>query len=262
MNKQNLEKLINFVCEIAELDGNQWMREKLEEKFSQKLDTSIGLPQMDEIYEYCLRKIVKEHAEKFYEEFKLTSIKDKLIDDFIRMEKFRREDKFEDFCMAVYQQVEGIVNALSSKLVKQYIIDNKDVVIYKEWNKELVMYEEKKLLQLIFYFKLTEDDVVRKFEKEMLDWDFNDKFKSILFYYYFNKRYISSFAEFQKIAFLGFDLHQARNLNHRGGKITENQQKTILKVQSNSHKYYFKFIGFLEDFITRINYRIEPDKNL
>jgi hypothetical protein len=52
-------------------------------------------------------------------------------------------------------------------------------------------------------------------------------------------------------------MHQARNLNHRGGKVTEKQQKTIDKVQTNSHRYYFKFIGFLEDFIFMVNRNIE-----
>ena len=42
----------------------------------------------------------------------LVEIKSKLIEDFIRMEHFRRDDNFEDFCLAMFQQLEGTINFL------------------------------------------------------------------------------------------------------------------------------------------------------
>ena len=60
---------------------------------------------INEIYEYCIEKIIKQQANEFYEDFPLQSIKDILIGDYIRMESFRRKDNFGDFCLSLYQQI-------------------------------------------------------------------------------------------------------------------------------------------------------------
>lgn len=254
MDKTNLIKLIDFISELTELNGNEWLKKELMSKLTSNSLVSFELSKMDEIYEYCLQQIIKEHAEKFYEEFKLNSIKEKLIDDFIRMEKFRREDNFEDFCLAIFQQIEGIVNSLVTDEIHKMIIDNKDSVTHKSKNKNNGIYESQKLWQLIFPF-LKEQDLLNKISKPIYEWDFSERYRVILFVYYFNKK-IYNHQDFQGIFFLGNELYQSRNLNHRGGKTTENQKRTIDKVTSNSHRYYFKFMGFLEDFSNKINSNI------
>lgn len=254
-NKPSLLKLLKLVEEISQTPGNEWFKKELSEKNSLSDSPSIVNPKINDIYEFCIRLIIKEHAEKFYSDFKLTSIKSKLIEDFIRMEKFRREDNFEDFCLALFQQIEGIVNELISIEIQSIIKDQQNTETHKVKNKSSGLYESHRLWQLIFYPMLSAPDLEKKLAKPIFEWDFTERYKAVLFIYYFAKR-IYNYQSFQDVFFLGNELYQSRNLNHRGGRVTENQQRTIDKVKSSSHKYYFKFLGFLEDFTTAVNKNI------
>jgi hypothetical protein len=248
-NKQNLKTLIDFVNDIANQNGNEWFKKEL---INSLISHEHSSSELKEIYEYCIKIILKDQANKFYSDFKLLTIKTKLIDDFIRMEQFRRDDNFEDFCLALFQQIEGIVNELSNADVVNYLKKEYRTSSHKVKNKATGTYEQKKVYQLIFHTSLTETDVQNKLNKPMSEWDFTERYKSVLFYYYFNKK-IFNYYDFQLIFMLGHELYQSRNLNHRGGKISDNQKRTIDKVLSNSHRYYFKFLGYLEDFTTKIN---------
>lgn len=263
-NKESLEKLLILIDEICKDKENFWFKEALSNRrnFKNPIKYDVAEPESDgddsisRIYEYCIKDIVTKQANKFYEDFKIDHIKQKLIDDFIRMEHFRREDNFEDFCLAMFQQLEGTVNSLISVELQSYIIENKTLNTHMVKDKNSGVYVQNVLWQLLFYpSDLSPIDLEKKINKTIFEWDFSEKFKVVLFYYYFNKR-IYNFHDFQSIYFLGNDLYQSRNLNHRGGKTTENQKKIINKVTSDSQKYYFKFLGFLEDFLSTINKNI------
>ena len=71
----------------------------------------------------------------FYKDFNLPSINDELCNDYVRMEQYRREDNFEEFCMAMFQQIELIVNTLSNNNIENYVREN--------WNKYLVSWDDK-----------------------------------------------------------------------------------------------------------------------
>jgi hypothetical protein len=45
-------------------------------------------------------------------------------------------------------------------------------------------------------------------------------------------------------------------LNHRGGKKTPKQIEVTSKIKESKSKYYFKFLGLFEDFVTRVNMTI------
>jgi hypothetical protein len=91
INRDSLSKLVVFIGEIAKTEGYEWFRNEIASKLN--LDSELGNPTaIEEIYEYCIRLIIKEQAEKFYEDFKLIDIKEDLLEDFVRMEKFRREE--------------------------------------------------------------------------------------------------------------------------------------------------------------------------
>jgi hypothetical protein len=249
--KQDLKTLIDFVNDIANQKGNEWFKAELKDKISLQIHST----EIEEIYEYCIRQILKDQATKFYSDFKLIPIKDKLIEDYIRMEQFRRDDRFEDFCLALFQQIEGIVNYLSNDEVVKYFQLHYLSPSHKIKNKDTSRFDQKQLWQLIFFGELENLEIENKLKKSMIDWDFSERYKSILYYFYFNK-IVYNYYDFQTIFFLGNDLYQSRNLNHRGGKISNKQKIIIEKVTSNSHKYYFKFLGYLEDFTSKINAQI------
>lgn len=254
--KESLEKLLLLIDEICNEEECLWFKEKIQNGYS-----VASLVQLDnegsinKIYEYCIKEIITKQANKFYEDFKIEDIKPKLIEDFIRMEHFRREDNFEDFCLAMFQQLEGIVNSLVNTEIQEFIIANQNNKTHNVKDKVSNIYVDNVLWQLIFFPTLSNKDLDTKLSKPILEWDFSEKYKAILFYYYFNKK-IYNFQNFQSIFFLGNELYQSRNLNHRGGKMSESQQKIINKVKSKSHKYYFKFLGFLEDITSAINERL------
>jgi hypothetical protein len=255
MDRNNLIKLIDFVIEISDLEENQWFKDNLSKSLSTNVSLNNNNAQLDEIYEYCLNKILNDQAKKFYDDIKLPQIQIKLMEDFIRMERFRREDNFEDFCLALFQQIEGIVNELSTNDIRLKFISTMNNFSHKVKNKETNIYENKKLWQLILFPNLSEDDLKNKVSKQLLDWDFMERFKLIMYFHYYNEK-IYNFYDFQKNVFLCNELYQSRNLNHRGGNTSDKQKTTVEKVKSNSHKYYFKFLGFIEDITTTLNSNI------
>jgi hypothetical protein len=254
-NKEQLNKLLKLVVEISNQPGNDWFKNELIPKNVTEIESNFSSNQMSEIYEHCLRKIIKEHAEHFYSDFKLLEIKNKLIEDFIRMEKFRREDNFEDFCLALFQQIEGVVNELATEDIQEKFISSQNKQTHNSKNKSTGQYESQKLWQLIFYPGLDNEALNKKTKKGISDWDFLERYKAILYFHYYKEK-IHNIHDFNIIFFLGSDLYQSRNLNHRGGRTSDNQKKAIDKVTANSHRYYFKFLGFLEDFMTKINLNI------
>lgn len=255
-SKESLEKLLVLIDEISKEEENLWFKDKIHKKYSTiSLNKYSSDESINKIYEYCIKEIIVKQANKFYEDFKIENIKPKLIEDFIRMEHFRRDDNFEDFCLAMFQQLEGTINSLVSDEMQNYIIENKELQTHKVREKNSRNYVPNTLWQLIFFPGLTNLDLEKKITKPISLWDFSERFKAVLFYYYFKKK-IYNYQDFQSIFFLGNELYQSRNLNHRGGKTTESQQKIINKVTSDSHKYYFKFLGFLEDTLSTVNMNI------
>jgi hypothetical protein len=75
MEKGNLKKLIDFVIELSQLKGNSWFKEDLSRKLMLNNSTKLSSSQLDEIYEHCLYKIINEHAQRFYSDFKIFSVK-------------------------------------------------------------------------------------------------------------------------------------------------------------------------------------------
>jgi hypothetical protein len=252
-NKESLKKLLDLIEKIIDDKENAWFRNDLGERVFPEINFSGD--HLEEIYEHCLRKILEDHGKNFYADFRLEDIKKGLTDDFIRMEKFRREDNFEEFCLAVFQQIERVVNSLADDNIKQVFLTNKGEISHKIKNKKTEVYERQELWKLIFFPSMNEVELNKKCEKTIGEWTFQERYKLILYYYYFNQK-IYSYHDFLTKSLLLDELYQMRNLNHRGGNTTEKQKNTIQKVKSNEHKYYFKFLGFLEDFISTVNKHI------
>ena len=58
MEKGNLEKLIDFVIELSKLNENSWFKEDLSRKLLVNNSSELSSPQLDEIYEHCVYKII------------------------------------------------------------------------------------------------------------------------------------------------------------------------------------------------------------
>ena len=255
LKKENLLKLFDFIQEVSELKGNEWFKDKLTNKYSaHNASADINDPAIAKIYEYCIKEIIQKQAETFYKDFKLLTIKHQLVSDFVRMEHFRRDDNFEDFCLAIHQQLEAIINYLCTDKLDfcNRIILDKNKSCYKIKNKEKNFWEEFKLWQLIISTYKTQLDADKLFNQQLIMWEYPLKLKAVIYYYCFSQK-IWDFYKFKEYNDLANEVYQSRNLNHRGGFQYETQKQLTDKIKNESHKYYFKFLGFLEDFTSKIN---------
>lgn len=117
--KAAIEKI--YLLTKQDVEFNEELRKKLGIASSAS-SALIDDERLNQIYEYCIEKIIRKQAEDFYKDFPITSIVSTLIDDYVRMESFRRKDNFGDFCLALYQQIENITNKIceSSVLCRSY----------------------------------------------------------------------------------------------------------------------------------------------
>ena len=255
MDKNNLEKLLKLITEISKIPGNEWFNTRLLILLGSD-SKGLGNSSLDEIYEFCIEMIIKDQASNFYKGFKIDSIKENLIRDFIRMERFRRKDSFEDFCLAGFQQVEAIVNFFICEPSFSLKFNSfKDLPSISKLNIETKKFYRggnQKVQNLIFM----NNDIskINEFlKKEPIDWFFNHRLRAVLYFSYFNGELKFSSNEFDAIYEIGNQLYIIRNTNHRGGNSSDYQERIKVDIMSNYNRYYFKFLGFLEDFVFKIN---------
>lgn len=86
--KSTLDKIVRLTQQNAEFYKS--LRDAL--KLSNPADNGIiSDERLNQIYEYCIEKILRKQAEEFYKDFPITSIVPTLVEDFVRMESFRRK---------------------------------------------------------------------------------------------------------------------------------------------------------------------------
>lgn len=204
--------------------------------------------------------IIKEQASRFYQGFKINSIKESLIQDFIRMERFRRKDGFEDFCLAGFQQVEGIVNYLAGTpffLEKFNSLRSSPSILKLDTATKTFFRSGKQTVASLIFMTNEQNKIVEFCGKQPVDWFFNHRLRAVLYFFYFNQEIKFSTTEFDSIYNTGNQLYLIRNSNHRGGNSTDYQERAKEEIMSNFDRYYFKFLGFLEDFIFKVNANLE-----
>lgn len=106
--KSTIDKIVQLSKQNPEFDAE--LRKRLEITSSAK--SVYDEERIAQIYEYCIEKVIRSQAIDFYKDFPLKSIIPTIVEDFVRMETFRRKDNFGDFCLSLYQQIECITNKL------------------------------------------------------------------------------------------------------------------------------------------------------
>ena len=108
-NREYLKKLLDFLRErILPIPGNQWFAKELYKLLAPASDARIS-----DIHEQCIESILTQQANEFYKDFVIADLRPQLIADFIKMEHWRRRNNIYEFSLAMYQQVECIVNYIS-----------------------------------------------------------------------------------------------------------------------------------------------------
>lgn len=243
-DKAKLKKFVQIIGDLLKIEGNEWLVDEILKTIG-KVSTVEEIAKhslIQNIHEYCVEQKIHKQATDFYGSFPIDEeVKKQLIADYKKMEHERRRDDFENFCLCVYQQIENITNYLFKKEIAPKWHFNKNKIAHA--------FSDGKVL--------TQNDLIIGSAK---DWYANVKFKALLFYFYFNEK-ISNIIPFNERVGIFEELYQVRNQNHRGGTPTEYQRKTLDKIKGNEAKYYFKFYGFLQDLITKLEMTLSNTKN-
>ncbi len=217
---------------------------------------------INQIYEYCIEKIIKQQAIEFYEDFPLQSVKNVLIEDFVRMESFRRKDNFGDFCLSLYQQIECMTNRLCEKKELSDITE-------KMWGHPAYLKIEKgkepsisnrsgdyTIASLLFPGNDRQSGNTNAFVKSRVSLQTQyaiDKIRTIVYFMGYKAMMKSSdYDSFVEITSLLNDIYQCRNMNHRGNTQSQWEKETFDRIIPLKSLYYFKFLGVLAQYVEYI----------
>jgi len=255
-DKDKLKKLVQIIGDLLKVEGNEWLIDEILKTIGETspVEEIAKHSVIQNIHEYCVEQKIEKQAIEFYQLFPIQEIKDQLIQDYKKMEHERRRDDFENFCLCLYQQIENVTNFLfESEVVSTWNNLKHNIAIKSFYDRNQKQYVfptngGTSIEKLIFQNTNPIEDLSK--------WHANRKFRAILYFFYFNREVTRDDYTFNSIYFTHEEIYQMRNQNHRGSKPSEYQQKTLNKIQGNESKYYFKFYGFLQDFITQIEYNV------
>jgi len=257
VKKDNLKSLLNFIEMLLTNENDDYFKNGLFEILSKNLpDQEISThPIIKKIYEHCIEEIIIKQSIGFYKDFAISQLVNELAQDYRKMEHERRRDDFESFSICVYQQIENITNYLFDNFIINIWDNEKDNHSIKSYyNSQLKKYTHPDRLGRSIESLIFENSIDKK-------WYANRKFRAVLFYYYYNKDIVKDDYDFNSIYYKMEEVYQVRNQNHRGTKPSGYQLRTISKIKGNESKYYFKFYGFLEDFVRNVSDNLQREKS-
>jgi hypothetical protein len=269
VKSSSIQKLLKFLKHLLDtIDGKQknWFILNLIDTIKQQgIDAKItDSTILNNINEYCIEEVIKQQAEDFYKKIIYPKKeKEQLISDFIEMEHHRRRNNFEGFCISMFQQMENITNLLFRELLHDLFKNERH--IKGLMNETEPNFKSIRLDQLIFFRGNTIPNIKEIepyfsiIDKPLKFWDFLLRFKVILYYAYFSK-FVYSSKQFHNVFFIGKSIYDIRNKIHRvefNKKIIENSSSFLPEENQN----YFKFYGFLHDFINRLSFFIDQNYN-
>ena len=254
--EHNLEVALDNIIQLAKQtpEFNRELRKRLQVAPSAN-SSFISDPKIDSIYEHCIEQIIKQHAAEFYKDFPINEIVPTLVNDFIRMEEFRRKDRFGDFCLAAYQQIECITNHLCESLMLSEIFKNMCnepayIKIGRDITPDIANRGNTNYSIAKLVYKNRYQDKLNSSLKEQ---SARDKIRVIIYFIgYKAMMKPNDYSPFSEYSNLIFDIYQCRNLNHRGNTNNEYEQSIYDRILPMKSFYYFKFMGALAQFIEYI----------
>lgn len=250
--RDEVKKILAVLGDKLKRPENSWLYGEMQKMFSLMTDHD---EKIDAIFELCVEQIIKEQAIRFYEYFPIESIKHQLVTDFIRMENFRRKDQFEDFCLAMYQQIECVTNCLGKddnlNMVFEHLLGFPAYVKDNDYSKRLITENPEKPLYLVadLLFNRHPEKVKRPLSEQYAI----DKIRSIVYFVTFKGAMSNN--DYERFVYLTdslYEIYQYRNKNHRGNVIKDFEKKIYDKIDPHKSLYCLKFMGVLADFIESI----------
>jgi hypothetical protein len=249
-NKEYLKKLLDFLKNrILSNPANAWFAKDL-----CKILTPVSDSRISDIHEQCIESILQYQAKEFYKDFVITDIKSQLISDFVKMEHWRRRNNIGEFGFAVFQQIECIINRISTdNTLSEVFRAMMDALCYVDGYNPLVSNRNLKSTYTIAQLLFMHDASAKSKETLSQQWVL-DKFKSIN-YFICHKGCLtnSQFNQFVEENNLFGEIYALRNLNHRGNNMTEPEKKRLKNIYANPSRAFLSITSFLCWFVNGVN---------
>lgn len=247
-NREYLKKLLDFLRDrILSIPENQWFTKEL-----YKLLAPVSDARISDIHEQCIETILTQQANEFYKDFVIADLRPQLIADFIKMEHWRRRNNIQEFCMALYQQIEAIVNFLGSDESLNLIWRNIRIAgffIDIKANDIRIRGNGKSIEKSIIY-----RPEIYKTSPELKDLVAMDKYKAILFLIVYKTNVTWNNKDFfNDDFFAGQDIYYVRNLNHRGNTSDLSKNARLLNILDNPTHSMCYLLGLYARFVSGIN---------
>ena len=238
--KSVLHKVVQLTRQNPEF--NTELREALDIAPS-AIGISIDDGKLEHIYEYCIEQILEHQSKSFYKHFTNCPFYSQLVYDYKRMERFARRNEFGDYSLALFQQIECLLNVI---FASNDFVD----AINKMW--DYVVYFNKKknsnvtIANVIFGYDDYLDKGLERAEKK--NFTVRDKLRIVIFF----------FKHFEDIL---NDIYLCRNTNHRGNDYSEDKYEDYLS--KSSYTYFLfgwsltQFMEMAEQYDTTMNHIIE-----
>ena len=249
-NREYLKKLLDFLRErILPIPGNQWFAKELYKLLAPASDARIS-----DIHEQCIESILTQQANEFYKDFVIADLRPQLIADFIKMEHWRRRNNIYEFSLAMYQQVECIVNYISrNNTLCEVFHTMMDCLCFVDAYPPTVDNRNPKSSYTVAQLLFMHDAPTKS--KEILPslWAY-DKFKAINYFVCHQ----TMLTNYQFDQFVGEnrifgELYALRNRVHRGNDLTEKEIERTKQVESNPSRGFLTLTAFLTWFIDSVN---------
>ena len=249
-NREYLKKLLDFLRErILPIPGNQWFAKELYKLLAPASDARIS-----DIHEQCIESILTQQANEFYKDFVIADLRPQLIADFIKMEHWRRRNNIYEFSLAMYQQVEYIVNYISrNNTLCEVFHTMMDCLCFVDAYPPTVDNRNPKSSYTVAQLLFMHDAPTKS--KEILPslWAY-DKFKAINYFVCHQ----TMLTNYQFDQFVGEnrifgELYALRNRVHRGNDLTEKEIERTKQVESNPSRGFLTLTAFLTWFIDSVN---------
>ena len=249
-NREYLKKLLAFLRErILPIPGNQWFAKELYKLLAPASDARIS-----DIHEQCIESILTQQANEFYKDFVIADLRPQLIADFIKMEHWRRRNNIYEFSLAMYQQVECIVNYISrNNTLCEVFHTMMDCLCFVDAYPPTVDNRNPKSSYTVAQLLFMHDAPTKSKENLPSLWAY-DKFKAINYFVCHQ----TMLTNYQFDQFVGEnrifgELYALRNRVHRGNDLTEKEIERTKQVESNPSRGFLTLTAFLTWFIDSVN---------
>lgn len=266
-DKQQLSKLLAFVKDLYENPDNKEFAAGIQSlvlsDFRSGINRDTCSKQINEIYELCLKKNLREQAEDLYKDFPLIEIASELVKNYVEMENARRANDFDSFGRYLYLQIELIVNTIINDIKFREIYaglrDMKPLTYYNKEKKEtyrtdFTQYKDgKKIIkETVHKFLMTHEDSIKKEGIDSIESIYAKEKYLVVLYTVCYKATMNGWPTDESKTF--DEIYVVRNNDsHTGGVKSDWQKETYEKLSVDKTKNYLKFLSFLLTFIKGIS---------